>query len=1426
MSLLRLSLLALVAAPLGAGVSVSNGVSINGNVSDQVRWFDSAGRTRTASIVQMAGAAAPGKKGGYISQVSYHDGAGTVTCNESGYSVDGLLSGLGHMVNHGGTGNGWVSSNQDGVLAGATTQVLFAGANHVLYQVDMDQYGDNGDASKGTWHNRWTYFIANGQDQIVQSISYDFSSKPAGYWGYTGLYSQQGHDSRSPYCSFNWTGTGAANTLTEPIDGIEWAARDSGTNSYIFRTVGSSPFSGGYTYNTPASNIPYTLQWKNTPDREIGYVSTFDLTQWAAGGGFTSESKIGLTSPTMPADWGVNYQSNGFQGWMGNKMTWGVPYGSAGGALGVSTFNDWTYARTWTGYPTMGYTIMIQLGKSSDNRVRQLVAEQAAIKALPATALTAAVGTVVTLGKMNLQSPAADFSLKPQGYNHLFHAWEVNSAAGAADVTLTLGAASVKNPTFLFNNFSPASLCGLTLNGVSQVEGVDIFTSIDTVNDRLYVTFNKPLTGTQRIVIPASCGSPTVSPSVTRTPTYSAPTATPTQANTPVGGGRQYCLTVNYGAVPALVNHRKLTLKVDVGTCSSVSVSEDGSPVAATYNAGTGIATFTLNGAVGSSSVVVTANGWTSGGSGAATKATLYNDKHWAHSFTFDDGIKDQFTNAKPVFDAKGWRGGLALNASGIVSGNPWNMSWADAQALRASGWDIFTHSWDHPTLTCANFATQFDQNQAQFLTRFPGYNVTHVVYPFEVTSASACGGWPPSYLLSGEGGGGSYNYVDTALPNRFTIQRATFYGTNAAAMQALPTAAAGNARPTWLIVITHSVSDGSSAAADAYSTNAATLTSYLNFLDSNYGAAGSNNLWFAPAGEVYDYLLTRDNAVVSSFTCGTPTPTRTPCAACTATPTMTPSPTASATPSSCPVVLYNGEAPTNAAAGSAWAQPTGSTISETAGAAHSGSSGYNVNLVWASGYWAGSAYNWANFVVGSGKTKDLSTATSVELWIRAASTTVPGLSLTLGDEAGSAGGNSTSVMIDPYLVGGGGVDSTWKRAVIPMAAFAKAGFDPAQVAQFMFQTSSAISGTAAFYFDDLVANKPCPVASPTASPTVAAGSATPTRTPTATASSSPTRSVTPSATATVTPSATATATPSASSSPTATGSSTPTTTRSPTPTFTATGTSSVSPTISPTFTDVPVGSTATSTPLPSATATPTPTSSSTAPAATATLTAPASTLTSSSTASAATATPTAPAATATLTAPASTPTSSSTASVATATLTAPAATATLTVPVATATVTAPAATATLTATVSRSATLTASPSLTATRTATLSVNSPTASVTATPTSSPAPPTPGLTATLADGQLVIRHAVPWPNPNPQAIAFELEGPADRVSLKVYTPAWVLVAAEESGPVSAGWNRIAWPRALQGAPKGLYYFVLKAQQGARQARPRQGRCYLL
>lgn len=323
---------------------------------------------------------------------------------------------------------------------------------------------------------------------------------------------------------------------------------------------------------------------------------------------------------------------------------------------------------------------------------------------------------------------------------------------------------------------------------------------------------------------------------------------------------KTYILAVDYSKVPQLVNKELLTLKVDVGFCSAVIVEADSVTLNSRYKAGGVIFTTSAK------NITITALNWTASGSGKAVKAYLFDNRNWAFSQTFDDGYLDVWENAKPILDEKGWKAGLAVCATFAAAAWGPNMSWEQMETLQKSGWDIFNHGYSHLHMTCDDYKIEFDENNKEFKKRFPGYNVTQIVYPFEDSGFTECRGFPPSYLLSAQKGKGSaVTYVDQPIEDLFKINRSGQYSTDNSRWKEEADAAAVETYPSWIIKITHHVYPGSKLGSDpAYSTTQDALKDFYSYLDSKYGARGDNSMWFAPAGEVMDYLLTRDNAVVS----------------------------------------------------------------------------------------------------------------------------------------------------------------------------------------------------------------------------------------------------------------------------------------------------------------------------------------------------------------------------------------------------------------------------------------------------------------------------------------------------------------------------------------------------------------------------------
>jgi len=336
---------------------------------------------------------------------------------------------------------------------------------------------------------------------------------------------------------------------------------------------------------------------------------------------------------------------------------------------------------------------------------------------------------------------------------------------------------------------------------------------------------------------------------------------------------KQYSFTLDYSAIPSDIFKRQITINVSVGTASSCNVTADGAVIPCAYDAGTGTCSFSLTNTA--SSLAVTAVNCTAGGTGAATKATLFGNKKWAYSFTFDDGYATDSTVDYPMFSAKNLRAGMAIVTSWIGGGN--YMTRAQVDALHSAGWSVFNHSVSHPqnTINCSNLSTTVLPAKTTLESWYPNnYKNIYFVYPYLETGYETCLS-TAGYFRAAEGVDG-LNYADNfTSTNFFSLYRHGMYASVPSAQaNAWADAAASSSRPAWMITFTHMTYSGSSTPG-TYDTNEATLSAHLNYVYSTYGEGGTtNNMWFAPSDEVLMYLYTRQYLVINPGTLQTPTST------------------------------------------------------------------------------------------------------------------------------------------------------------------------------------------------------------------------------------------------------------------------------------------------------------------------------------------------------------------------------------------------------------------------------------------------------------------------------------------------------------------------------------------------------------------------
>ena len=432
--------------------------TVFGRPTHLVSWTDQAGKPRKAALV------ASGDHTGVCQFFTYYDGTTLVTVTPGSPNSDPLNSGFGSSCHHG---------NPDNHYAAGTLALRWQGAGMAVFD--------------------WTHTISGA----AETISYVFMDGHE-YFQWTETVDTKGGtnkaDSRGPYCTINWDGTGG------PAEGVEYGAKRF-FKQPVLSGAGFPNRSGPWTISGTC-DIPYAWEWAH--GREIGYVATQTFVQqnqgvpaWsdglAAGGSGFDPAGAGAFGTAGNDVWRTDYQMNFYD--QGVKITWGQPYGW------MSNSDDAKVAGCLkNGFGQ--YSLSIVLGSKTAAGVSRLRAENGAIHS-GKVAFTAAAGTVKAQGPTGMANPAPQ-ALSPLGYDHNHRAWWASAAGNAADVTLTItdAAASLVSPTFRFSEMA-ALPSAASLNGSPLEAGKDYYASLDAASKEVWITVARSFQGVNRLVLTA-----------------------------------------------------------------------------------------------------------------------------------------------------------------------------------------------------------------------------------------------------------------------------------------------------------------------------------------------------------------------------------------------------------------------------------------------------------------------------------------------------------------------------------------------------------------------------------------------------------------------------------------------------------------------------------------------------------------------------------------------------------------------------------------------------------------------------------------------------------------------------------------------------------------------------------------------------------
>ena len=510
--------LASVAAAVNT-LLIEHDVTIGSMVSDRFTWRDAANQTRVAVLAHNDGQVGPGgTRGGELREYRYETPGGTRTVQAS----SSFAAGFGYVVSHRseGTSGLLVDDSPLGHFFPGQFQRVFEGRHHAIFRFTQlyPRYSKTTAVPPNTQYDvpvtvEWVF--STGEDNPLWAVTWNLSGVPV---------NAVEADTRAPYGELLFDGatTEGAHSL---IAGVGWGDR------YKFVST-SNPvtYNSAWTWNTP-NTVPYVKLWTTLVDATLGTVQTQTIAQQDAGG-YYGASRWNSTSAAgnacdplvnvyhdathlMPCDFNWPYQSINYSlsplapGSPTNntRLAWGANFGFLGQSAYLvhgSASNGGPLPDAYaSGYPKKSYSTHVVLGRHSVDPVGAQVAQ---IETTQGTALTAAIGGVVTTGPAGVNR-GDNITYSPAGWNHVYAAWALQAAGNQVDANFAVSSGTLKNPRVIVSNWTAGVLpSAVRWNGATLAQDTDYFPSVRTGANELWITLNKSLAGfSNHLEISAGC---------------------------------------------------------------------------------------------------------------------------------------------------------------------------------------------------------------------------------------------------------------------------------------------------------------------------------------------------------------------------------------------------------------------------------------------------------------------------------------------------------------------------------------------------------------------------------------------------------------------------------------------------------------------------------------------------------------------------------------------------------------------------------------------------------------------------------------------------------------------------------------------------------------------------------------------------------
>ncbi|MEW6658583.1 MAG: polysaccharide deacetylase family protein [Thermodesulfobacteriota bacterium] len=196
-------------------------------------------------------------------------------------------------------------------------------------------------------------------------------------------------------------------------------------------------------------------------------------------------------------------------------------------------------------------------------------------------------------------------------------------------------------------------------------------------------------------------------------------------------------------------------------------------------------------------------------------------------SFNFDDGYKNVYDNALPIFKKYGVVGCIFPVVEYLVFSAPWAVTWPQLLEFQQAGWEIGSHTMTHPHLTTLTDAQlDYELGESQRILADHGFNAKTLVFPYNEFDARVLD-YTTRYYENSRGGLG----INGFACDRYGIVCREVSATTTPD-EAIAWINAAISNRMWLVLMMHEVVTGPPA---EYQYNAADLEKIVAYVATNH---------------------------------------------------------------------------------------------------------------------------------------------------------------------------------------------------------------------------------------------------------------------------------------------------------------------------------------------------------------------------------------------------------------------------------------------------------------------------------------------------------------------------------------------------------------------------------------------------------------